>query len=604
MKLFPKSRLASLAILIVLGIGLGLSVRALVGGFGARPLNLSQAHERTIAPGKVHTYTVTLSEGRFAYVAAEQRGVDVVLRVLGPEGDTIMIVDSPNGQWGVEPVYFTDREPGEYTILVSPLRPEAAPGRYRIALTQDGPTATTPEEQVRQLFIPWDREGYPGASIAVTRNGETVFADGFGEAQLEYGIPITSSTIFPVASVSKQFTAFAIALLVTEGRLSLDDDIRQYLPEIPDFGETITIEHLVYHTSGLRNWWTLLPLAGWRRDDVFTHNQVLRLIANQRELNFSPGEEREYSNTGYTLLASIVARTTGRAFGEWMEETVFHPLGMMHTHFNDDPGRIVLNRAYSYLEFPSGRLSKAPLNSSVVGATGLFTTSEDLARWMASLADGKVGGQEVVRLMQEKGSVLSSGDSLEYAMGLNFGEYRGLRTLSHSGSDAGFRTYSVWFPDEDLSVNVLSNVSTMSPSRMALAAAAIFLEGELGSAGDQGPDEPSYLRGIEQGEQIGVSRRSLVPIDPSLVEMTDYEGRFFSRELGAYYDLVVEDGILQALHLKHDPILLIPIGADVFTGGIHFFVEALFERDAEDRVTTMLVSSAGVRNLRFEKVDW
>lgn len=590
-------------ILILSGIGFLLAGRFFLKRLGARPLTPGQVHERTIAPGEVQTYTLSLAEDRFAYVAVEQKGVDVVVRVLDAAGDTVMVVDSPNGRWGVEPVYFSDRDAGEYTISVKVLRPNDPRGPYRIALRQEGPSATSAEDRVRQVFLPWDREGHPGASIAVTKDGELIFAHGFGEAQLEYGVPITSSTVFPAASVSKQFTAFAVAMLVAEGRLSLDEDIREYLPEMPDFGETITIGHLVYHTSGLRNSWTLLALAGWRRDDVFTQNQILRVMSKQEDLNFPPGEEREYCNTGYNLLAMIVSRALGMPFSEWMEEEVFRPLGMTRTHFQDDHRRIVPDRAYSYQELPSGDLLKSVLNGSYVGGSGLFTTSEDLARWLVNLDEGTVGGEEVLRFMHDTRAVLDNGDTLDFAPGLNVGEYRGLRTVGHSGTDAGFRSYVVLFPDQNLSVNVLSNVGSVSPSRMALEVAGIYLEEEMLEAGGEEASEPSYLQTIERGEMTTRARR-IDPIGPDLVDLEEYEGRFYSPELGTFYDLAVDGNDLLAKHLRHNPVLLTPIGSDSFAGGIHFFRDARFERDGEDRVSTMFVSCSGVRDVRFEKVDW
>jgi CubicO group peptidase (beta-lactamase class C family) len=618
---------------------------------------------------------------RFAFVAVEQRGVDLLVRVLGPAGDTVMVVDSPNGRWGVEPVLLTDVAPGPYLIEISPLDGEDQAGDFIVTLETSGPVATTPEDRVRQLFLPWDREGSPGASVAITRDGEIVFADGFGEAQIEYGIPITSQTIFHVASVSKQFTAFAIAMLVDLGRISLDDDIREYLPEIPDFGETITIRHLVHHTSGLRDQWNLLSLAGWRMDDVITRDQVLRVMSRQRALNFSPGEELLYCNTGFTLLAIIVTRVTGTPFPEWMTENVFLPLGMTRTHFHEDHQRIVPGRAYSYAEGDEEGLQNAVLSYANVGATSLFTTSEDLARWLVNLDEGIVGGEQVLSLMHNTRAVLNSGDTLGYAMGLSIGEYRGLRTVGHSGGDAGFRTYAVRFPDQALSVNVLGNLGSVNPSDLAFRAAAVYLEDEMvaaeaepGTTEDEAPEaespvvDPVTLERytgafqLQPGVQVFIrlESRGLVaegpglppvnllplseirfqvegnptwvtfnqnpagevesltleqqgqeqvaprvdPFDPGTVTLAEFEGRFYSPELETFYDLAVEEGVLLARHIRHDPITLTATGPDAFSGSIFFFGQAEFDRDEGGRVRSMRVSSGRVRNVVFEKVQW
>lgn len=470
----------------------------LLGQVVAEPplLALGEPHEGALGPGQTRVFRLPMQADRFAFVAVEQRGVDLLVRVLAPDGDTVMVVDSPNGRWGVEPVLLTDVARGSYRIEVAPLDGEDQAGDFRVTLERFGPAARTPEDRVRQLFLPWDREGSAGASIAITRDGEMVFADGFGEAQVEYGIPITPRTIFHVASVSKQFTAFAIAMLVDQGEISLDDDIREYLPEIPDFGETITIRHLVHHTSGLRDQWNLLSLAGWRMDDVITRDQVLRVMSKQQDLNFPPGEELLYCNTGFTLLGIIVTRVTGTPFPEWMSRNVFEPLGMTRTHFHEDHRQIVPDRAYSYTEGEEGGLQNAVLSYANVGATSLFTTSEDLARWLVNLDEGTVGGERVLNLMHGTRAVLSNGDTLGYAMGLSIGEHRGLRTVGHSGGDAGFRTYAVRFPDQALSVNVLSNLGSFNPSDLAFRAAEVYLDEEMaaaeaGAAGQEAPEAES-----------------------------------------------------------------------------------------------------------------
>ncbi|HZM99550.1 MAG TPA: serine hydrolase, partial [Pyrinomonadaceae bacterium] len=196
-------------------------------------------------------------------------------------------------------------------------------------------------KKVDQLFATWDKPESPGAAIAVIKDGIVVYKRGYGSANLEYNVPITPQTVFHVASVSKQFTAFAIALLASQGKLSLDDDIRKHLPEVPDFGKKITVRHLIHHTSGLRDQWTLLGMAGWRLDDVITKEHIMKMVRYQRELNFDPGAENLYSNTGYTLLAVIVERVSGQSFREYTEANIFKPLGMTNTHFHDDHEEIV-----------------------------------------------------------------------------------------------------------------------------------------------------------------------------------------------------------------------------------------------------------------------
>ncbi|MGC9327227.1 MAG: serine hydrolase domain-containing protein, partial [Candidatus Hinthialibacter sp.] len=245
-------------------------------------------------------------------------------------------------------------------------------------------------DRVDSLFSRWAKSDSPGCAAAVMRDGSILYQQGYGMANLEYGIPITPSSIFHIASISKQFTAFAILLLEDEGKLSVEDDIRDYLPEMHDFGETIRIRHLIHHTSGLRDQWELAKIGGWRMDDVITQQHLLNLNFYQKELNFEPGERFVYCNSGYTLLAEIVSRVSGRPFPEFCQIRIFEPMAMKNTHFHMDHQRIVPHRTYSY--FPSGEgFTNAPLNFANAGATSLFTTVQDMAKWDQNFYEPVVG---------------------------------------------------------------------------------------------------------------------------------------------------------------------------------------------------------------------
>ncbi len=328
--------------------------------------------------------------------------------------------------------------------------------------------------QVDKLFSQWDKPDSPGASLAVIKKGEVIYKKGYGSANLEYDVPITPSTVFHVASVSKQFTAFAVAMLAKQGKLSLDDDIRRHIPEVSDFGKTITIRHLIHHISGMRDQWELLAIAGWRLDDVITREHILKMVKNQKELNFEPGEQYLYCNTGFTLLAEIVARVTGKSFREWTEKNIFEPLNMSDTQFYDDHERIVKNRAYSYAPVRDDGFKKRRLNYANVGATSLFTTAEDMAKWVNNFDDGRVGGTDVIKQMHEQG-VLNDGKKISYAFGLVIGEHKGLKTVSHSGGDAGYRSHVVRFPEQEFAVVVLSNLGSFNTSRIAMDVADVYL---------------------------------------------------------------------------------------------------------------------------------
>jgi CubicO group peptidase (beta-lactamase class C family) len=363
-------------------------------------------------------------------------------------------------------------------------------------------------KKVDQLFATWDKPESPGAAIAVIKDGAVVYKRGYGSANLEYNVPITPQTVFHVASVSKQFTAFAIALLANQGKLSLDDDIRKHLPELPDFGKKITIRHLIHHTSGLRDQWTLLGMAGWRLDDVITKEHIMKIVRHQRELNFDPGTEHLYSNTGYTLLAVIVERVSGQSFRDYTEATIFKPLGMTNTHFHDDHEQIVKNRAYSYASAgPGGGFKAAPLNYANVGATSLFTTAEDLARWVINFEDKKIGGADVIKQMQQQG-VLNDGKQLGYAFGVIIAPHRGLNSVAHAGGDAAYRSFVIWFPEQRFGAVVLSNFGSLNPQQMAIRIAELYLSEKLAPA----QPRPTPVE------------RTAVKVDPAIFD--SYTGRY------------------------------------------------------------------------------
>ena len=357
-------------------------------------------------------------------------------------------------------------------LLAPPVHGQSEPAR-------GGASGPTPAQTlaIDDLFAEWDQWDSPGASLAIAGGDDIVYQRGYGSAQIEYRIPITPRTVFHVASVSKQFTAYAAALLEQDGKLDLDDDVREYVPEVPDLGHTITLRHLANHTSGLRDQWELLAMAGWRLDDVITREHILRLVRRQRELNFEPGAEYTYSNTGYTLLGLVVERVSGMSFDAFCERRIFKPLGMTRTHFHDDHTHIVPNRAYSYGPKPDGGLQKSVLSYANAGATSLFTTAPDLARWLMHL-DRPQRDAAAVEALHERGR-LNDGKSIDYALGVSHGKQRGLTTVSHGGADAGFRSVVVRYPEHRLGIVVLSNLGSFNTGSVASDVAAILIGDQM-----------------------------------------------------------------------------------------------------------------------------
>jgi CubicO group peptidase (beta-lactamase class C family) len=332
--------------------------------------------------------------------------------------------------------------------------------------------------RIDRIFARWDHVNSPGCALGVSRDGQMVYQRGYGMSNMEHAIAITPQAIFHVASISKQFTAFSILLLEQDGKLSVNDDVRKYIPELPSYGKTITIDHLLHHTSGLRDQWSLLGLADWRDDDLITEDDVLRVVTRQKELNFEPGAEYLYSNTGYTLLAVIVKRVSGKSLRDFADERIFQPLGMTSTHFHDDHTMIVPGRTQAYEPRKGGGWRISIPVFDTYGATSLFTTVGDLLKWERNFADAKVGGPALITKFTTTGTLVD-GMPISYARGVVVGKYRGLATVGHSGADAGYRADVVRFPDQRLAIAALCNLANINPSQLTRQVAAVYLGGEM-----------------------------------------------------------------------------------------------------------------------------
>lgn len=453
---------------------------SLLLGQEATPLALNQSVEKEITADGKQVFTLKLKKDRFVYGEAYQHSADVIITVLDPAGKGLGVYDV--SARGVDAFQFNSAQAGLYRIEITPF--EQASGRFSLQILQAEPIATTPEGKVDQLMAQYSGEK-PGGSIVVTQNGKIIFAKGYGLANLEYDIPNTPQTVFHQASISKQFTAFAIAMLAEQGKLSLDDEVQKYLPNLPDFGEKITLRHLLNHTSGIRDHWSLWTMAGGRMDDVIRQEDIRRLLELQQELNFSPGAEFLYSNSGFMLLSEVVTQVSGQPFGEWMQENVFAPLKMDHTQIYDDHERTVPGRAYSYQSGDPG-YKKSVLSYANSGATSLFTTAEDMALWLKNFKTMEVGGPAVMKQMLERG-ILTNGDTLDYALGLFIGNYKGLRTIGHGGADAGFRSNITYFPEIDAGIAVMGNIGSFNPNQITNEVADAFFEKNLETKKEPAP---------------------------------------------------------------------------------------------------------------------
>ncbi|MCY3932580.1 MAG: serine hydrolase [Acidobacteria bacterium] len=422
----------------------------------------------------------------------------------------------------------------------------------------------TPEAaaQVDAVFKSWDRETTAGCAVSVAKAGETIYARGFGMAHLEQPAPIAPETIFEAGSVSKQFTAAAIVLLALDGKLSLDDPVREYLPELPDFGAPITIRHLLTHTSGLRTFRPLVALRG--RPDGFavhTNAEILALMARQRDLNFPPGEEYLYSNAPYILSVLLAERVSGQSFNEFTTQRIFGPLGMTSTLWRDDFTQIVKGRATAYGTGRSGGLHTNMSNTEVFGNGGLLTTVGDLQRWNQELDEPKVLGQRFVAMLETPGR-FNDGTESDYALGLAIGEYRDEREIAHSGGTAGYRAWLARYPDRDrLSLALLCNHGDINPVAVGHRVVDVFL-GPADEAADAESPKPSVDVALEELERWA---------DPYLHTRTDSIVR-----------ITVSDGAL-----SFGKVRARPLGEDRFAVGISGLVVAFRMEEDGTRTATL-----------------
>jgi len=434
---------------------------------------------------------------------------------------------------------------------------------------------------VDAVFAQYNRPDSPGCALGVYQNGAIAYERGYGMASLEHDAPITPKSVFYVGSVSKQFTAMAAALAIQQGKLAYEDSIRTYLPELPPYAEAIKVRHLLHHTSGLRDYNTLLSIAGRRDEDAWDNRVVLQMTARQTQLNFTPGDEYLYSNTGYTLLATIVERATGTRFAQFARDQIFKPLNMMATHYHVDAKQLVPGRALAYEGRDGQWTLDTPINERA-GAGGLYTTVEDLQKWDENFYRGLVGGPDVLKTLQTRGR-LNDGTQLAYAWGLEIGEYRGLPIVEHGGSLGGYRAHIMRFPAAHTTVAMTCNLGTIAPAGMARRVADVVLGGVFAQAA------PS-------ARQTGVvgSILSYAPDARAAEQYRAFAGKYYSEEVEATFEITAKD-LAVFLKRETDPA---PIAMEPAGGPNDFRVRGMTVRFEPDG-TALRVDAGRVRGIRF-----
>ena len=510
---------------------------------------------------------------------------------------------------------------------------------------------------VDAVFAGWTSTSTPGCAVGVARDGRTILARAYGMSNLEYDVPITPTTIFEAGSVSKQFTAAAVVLLALDGKLSLEDPVRKYIPELPSYGDSITIRQMLNHTSGLRDWGTVAAAGGWPRGTrTYTQRHVLDIIARQRSLNYRPGDEYLYSNSNYNLAAMIVERVSGQSLPDFTRTRIFQPLGMSHTSWRDEYRRIVKNRSTAYSGSPNTGFRQEMPFENVYGNSSLLTTVEDLLKWNRNFVNPVVGGPRFVAELQTQGK-LNNGRTLTYALGLVRETWRGVPVVSHGGATAGYRAYLARYPEQLLDVALLCNSGSVNPSAVSDRVAEIFLRDELQPATRQAASgirvplgalqaraglfrhvlTGGPMRLIVQDSVLRFGNQRLTPVagnsfvagstrlefadagatlrvispdgdttrfarvaewNPTAADLREFAGRYESDEAETWFTIVVEDGRLVQTDRYGQKASLTPSYKDAFAQGGALVT---FRRDSAGRVVAVSLGLGRVRDLKFEK---
>jgi CubicO group peptidase (beta-lactamase class C family) len=449
-----------------------LSITGVTAQEAAR-LQPGQVVNATLPADGTLTYELDLPAGHFVAGRVDQDGVDAMVTVTGPDGARVLRA-SRVGRGAPEAFAFATQGTGRYRIEVAPVNAGTG-GPVRVRLTRSEPAASTPEGKVDQAAA-YLGDDTPGVVVGVIKGGELAFAKGYGAADLAFGVPFTTETPTNIGSTSKQFTGFALALLASRGALSLDDDVRTHIPELPDFGKPITLRHLLSHTTGYREFINTLIIEGRQvlEGDYIAPTEVLDVLKRQPTLQNEPGAEFNYNNSAYSLATIVVERVTGRPFAEWMRDEVFLPLGMTRTWVRASPRQVIPGRSTGYIPGPGGFGEVRDLHGSA-GAGGIYTTPGDAAKWMRNFRAAELGGPDVIRELTTP-FVLTNGSPTNYGLGLFLDTNRGMRRWQHGGNDIAHSSTFVYYPDLDAGYVVFSNYQGVPGGIAGVVAEAFFGE--------------------------------------------------------------------------------------------------------------------------------
>ncbi len=547
---------------------------------------------KTLKLGGTHTYEIELNKGELALLTLYDYTINTKSIVTNEENYIVEKSDT----WNISNyiVFYANKE-GKYNVEIQPFNNDKEEGVYSLEVRTYGSQTNDKTEIIDKFLSTFYKTDGPGASVIVLEEGIPKYKRSFGLSNLEYNLPISENTLFNLASVSKQITAFGIALLAHKGRISLKDDIREYIPELPEYERVVTIQHLIDHTSGLYESRHALVLAGYGSEGFYNKDRVLHYLFRQKNLLFIPGERLQYSNSGYMLLSEVITRATGIEFAKWIKENIFSPLEMHSTVIRDKAGSIIGNRAYPYYRSNSEDYRQSLNDFGAIGASGVYSCPNDLVKWLDNYTTGKVGGPEVLDMVN-KGGVLNNGETTHYAFGNWKSENNGLEKINHLGLTSGYRTAITRYPEKDVAILYLANDSEFRTYYLAKKVEDIFLA-----------DFFSYLKKQKEErktvdtheETTSTELESEKKID---TDITDYIGGYYSDEIVTSYDFTENDGKIEIVSIKHSPVVLEQTDNDIFRGNQWFFEKVEFIRNESNQITGCIVfDDSGSTGIEFIK---
>ena len=467
--------------------------------------------------------------------------VDVVVTLKNEAGEEVDSFDGPGS--GPENFKFEIEKSGTYTLEVTPF--EDGAGNYNIMLGGVEPIATDPGKKVDQLMTFFSDKN-PGVVVGVYKEGELIFSKAYGKANLTHDLDFELDMPTNIGSVSKQFTAMAILLLEKEGKLSLEDDVRKHIPELPDLGEVVKIRNILNHTNGWREVYNLMPIAGWYGEDKLLKEEVLTVLQKQTEFQNAPGEEYNYNNSAFIMAAEIVERLSGQDFPTFVKENIFEPLEMTNSYVRKNPATIIPRATQGYVRGDDGFEEAGDLDAAY-GAGAIYTTPEDFSKWLSNFELGTVGGMDAIEKLVTPG-MLNNGDTMQYGLGIGVGEYKGLKSYSHGGADIAHRAMMMYFPEIKSGVIALSNHANFPRNDAYRVADAFFKDHFVEEEIEEDPEEEITDEAITVSEEI----------------LSQYAGKYKAESIGLIIEYKLEDGPLVAYVPGQPPRKLIPITENNF----------------------------------------